>query len=226
MSVNSKMTAIANAIRGKTGKTGTLTLDDMARDIAAIDTSEDLDEVLDEQDSIIEQIQIALEGKAVKPEQTKTATPSLSQQTISPDSGYTLGGVTVEPITADLLTSLDPDFKPENIAGGINLFGMDGTRPAGAKVATGQITSSSYTLTVTGLNFKPEHVVLIKISGYETGVLLYDYDTSGKYYASGSNKSQICTHTLTDNGFTAVGAGINTSVAGFSGSYYWIAWAE
>ena len=64
MSVNSKLTAIADAIRAKTGGTGLLTLDNMAQDIAAIDTSENLDEVLDEQDSIIDQIQAALEGKA------------------------------------------------------------------------------------------------------------------------------------------------------------------
>lgn len=64
MSVNSKMTAIADAIRAKTGGTGLLTLDDMAQDIAAIDTSENLDEVLDEQESLIDQIQAALEGKA------------------------------------------------------------------------------------------------------------------------------------------------------------------
>ena len=47
---------------------------------------------------------------AAKPEQTKTATPSLSQQTISPDSGKVLSGVTVEPITSTLLTSLDSDM--------------------------------------------------------------------------------------------------------------------
>ena len=37
MSVNEKMTAIANAIRAKTGKTGSLTLDQMASDIASIE---------------------------------------------------------------------------------------------------------------------------------------------------------------------------------------------
>lgn len=62
-----------------------------------------------------------------KPEQTKTATPSLSQQTISPDSGKVLSGVTVEPITSTLLTSLDSDFKAENIAEGVNMFGLVGT---------------------------------------------------------------------------------------------------
>ena len=67
---------------------------------------------------------------AAKPEQTKTATPSLSQQTISPDSGKVLSGVTVEPITSTLLTSLDPDFKAENIAEGVNMFGLVGTMAA------------------------------------------------------------------------------------------------
>ena len=64
MSVNTKMTAIADAIRAKTGGTELLTLDAMAQDIAAIDTSENLDDVLTEQESIIDQIQAALEGKA------------------------------------------------------------------------------------------------------------------------------------------------------------------
>lgn len=114
MSVNSKMTAIADAIRSKTKKTGTLTLDQMATDIASIDTS--------------------------KPEQTKIATPSLSQQTISPDSGKVLSGVTLEPITSTLLTSLDSDFKAENIAEGVDMFGLVGTMQAGPSVETCTVT--------------------------------------------------------------------------------------
>ena len=73
-------------------------------------------------------IPIINEGES-KPEQTKTATPSLSQQTIGPDSGYALSGVTVEPITSDLLTSLDSDFKAENIAEGVDMFGVVGSMP-------------------------------------------------------------------------------------------------
>lgn len=79
MSVNSKMTAIADAIRAKTGGTGLLTLDDMAQDIAAIDTSENLDEVLTEQDSIIDQIQAALEGKAAASMETCSVTASCNE---------------------------------------------------------------------------------------------------------------------------------------------------
>lgn len=63
MSVNSKMTAIADAIRAKTGDTSALTLDQMAIDIANIDTSENLDDVLAEQETLIDDIKTALEGK-------------------------------------------------------------------------------------------------------------------------------------------------------------------
>ena len=76
-------------------------------------------------------IPIINEGES-KPEQTKTATPSLSQQTIGPDSGYALSGVTVEPITSDLLTSLDADFKAENIAEGVDMFGVVGSMSGGS----------------------------------------------------------------------------------------------
>ena len=41
MSVKSKMTAIADAIREKTGKTGTLTLDQMAEEISGISVNDD-----------------------------------------------------------------------------------------------------------------------------------------------------------------------------------------
>ena len=92
-----------------------------------------------------------------KPEQTKTATPSLSQQTIVPDSGKVLSGVTINPITAALLTSLDPDFKPENIAKDANLFGLVGTHEGGGEIvyATGTGTTVRGVNTINGLAFKP-----------------------------------------------------------------------
>ena len=117
-------------------------------------------------------IPIINEGES-KPEQTKTATPSLSQQTISPDSGYALSGVTVEPITSDLLTSLDADFKAENIAEGVDMFGLIGTlaASAGMQVATGTEVSTTawdpheYTISssfsVTGLSFEPKIILIL-----------------------------------------------------------------
>ena len=94
-------------------------------------------------------IPIINEGES-KPEQTKTATPSLSQQTISPDSGYALSGVTVEPITSDLLTSLDSDFKAENIAEGVDMFGVVGTHAGASNLQSKSVTyTANGTTTIT-----------------------------------------------------------------------------
>ena len=88
-----------------------------------------------------------------KPEQTKTATPSLEQQTISPDSGKTLSGVTVEPITSSLLTSLDSDFKAENIAEGVDMFGVSGIYAGGSselgELGTPTVNTSTGIVTAT-----------------------------------------------------------------------------
>ena len=60
--------------------------------------------------------------------QSKTATPSLSSQSITPDSGYDgLSSVTVNPITGTLLGNLDADFVAENIKKDVNMFGVVGT---------------------------------------------------------------------------------------------------
>lgn len=191
MSVNSKMTAIADAIRAKTGGTELLTLDAMAQDIAAIDTSENLDDVLTEQDALIADIKSTLAEKGVKPEQTKTATPSLSQQTISPDSGKTLSGVTVEPITSTLLTSLDSDFKAENIAEGVDMFGLIGTlaASAGMQVAKGNVDIEAalndddgviiFEGAVTGLTFAPTFVLLLYDGGEGGGIGFAPYEFVG-----------------------------------------------
>ena len=64
MSVNSKLTAIADAIRAKTGGTSQLTLDQMATEISNISGNvEDLDAVLTEQSDLISQIKLALQNK-------------------------------------------------------------------------------------------------------------------------------------------------------------------
>lgn len=197
MSVNSKMTAIADVIRSKTKKTGTLTLDQMATDIASIDTS--------------------------KPEQIKTATPSLSQQTISPDSGKVLIEVTINPITAALLTSLDADFKAANIAEGVNMFGLVGTHAGGDKFATGTVNVLSNKLTVTGLSFKPSHAMLvlksINTAGWAANAYRGVYDSEGR---SEVGSVDTVPFTLLDDGFEYSASSTGKLV----GTYYWVAWAE
>lgn len=58
-----------------------------------------------------------------KPEQSKTATPSTSSQTILPDTGYTLSSVTVNAVTS----SIDNNIKASNIKEGIEILGVTGT---------------------------------------------------------------------------------------------------
>ena len=100
------LTVVGNAIRAKTGGTGLLTFPaGMAAAVSGIQTA--------------------------KPEQAKSATPSLSAQTITPDSGKALSSVSVSAITKELLAQLDGDFVASNILQGVNLFGLAGTATAG-----------------------------------------------------------------------------------------------
>lgn len=66
-----------------------------------------------------------------KPTQVKTATPSLSSQSITPDSGYDLSRVDISAITSQLLASLDADFVAENIKKDVDLFGLIGSLEGG-----------------------------------------------------------------------------------------------
>lgn len=100
------LTTVCNAIRAKTGGTGLLAFPaGMAEAVSGIQTA--------------------------KPEQAKSATPSLSAQTITPDSGKVLSSVSVSAITKELLAQLDGDFVASNILQGVDLFGLAGTATAG-----------------------------------------------------------------------------------------------
>lgn len=114
------LTTVGNAIRAKTGGSDLLTFPEgMAAAVSGIQTA--------------------------KPEQAKSATPSLSAQTITPDIGKVLSAVSVSAITKELLAQLDADFVASNILQGVDLFGLAGTATAGgggsgAKIVTGKFT--------------------------------------------------------------------------------------
>lgn len=193
MSVNSKMTAIADAIRAKTGGTGTLTLDQMATDIAAIDTSEDLDAVLAEQAELIADIKTALEGKAA-------------------------GNITAEDLTPELLTSLDPDFTADNIAEGVDLFGLVGTLSS-VKMATGTVTTASKQVSVQGLDFQPNKVIMVSSTG--NGVIATNNAIGYAQYGTDIIRNSYSL-TFSGNGFTYKD---NTAYYEyFSGAYTYVAW--
>ena len=101
MSVNSKMTALADEIRELSGTTGKIGLDDMTTHVANANIE------IDDQTTLLEQAIAALEGKTAVGSlapvlQDKTVTPATSSQTVTPDSGYDgLARVTVNAIPSN-----------------------------------------------------------------------------------------------------------------------------
>ena len=101
MSVNSKMTTLADEVRELSGTTTTKSIDTMTSDINEANTE------ISSQMNLINQIATALEGKASGGEinlQNKTVTPTESSQSIKADSGYdALDTVTVNAIPSNYI---------------------------------------------------------------------------------------------------------------------------
>lgn len=64
-----------------------------------------------------------------KPDQDKTANPSTQTQVIRPDAGYELASVTINAVTSDI----DSNIQPENIAKDVEILGVTGTLSSGAE---------------------------------------------------------------------------------------------
>lgn len=61
--------------------------------------------------------------EADKPDQTKTVTPTIEEQVITPDTGYELASVTVAAVTSDI----DSNIVAENIKKDVSILGVKGT---------------------------------------------------------------------------------------------------
>ena len=66
--------------------------------------------------------------EADKPDQTKVVAPSLEEQTVTPDDGYELAEVTIEAVTNEI----DSNIQPENIKKDVSILGVTGTLEGGA----------------------------------------------------------------------------------------------
>lgn len=79
-----------------------------------------------------------------KPDQTKTVDPSTSSQTVTPDIGYELSSVTVNPVTS----SIDSNIAASNIKQGVSILGVDGTvEELNGQTKTVSPSTSSQTIT-------------------------------------------------------------------------------
>jgi len=96
-----------------------------------------------------------------KPDQTKTATPTTSQQVIEPDTGYELASVTINPVTA----AIDANIVAGNIAPGITILGVSGTYTSDANATASDIlvgkTAYINGVKVTGIAVAEDGVQLI-----------------------------------------------------------------
>ena len=98
MVLTDKLSNIANAIRTKTETTGKMTLTEMPDKILGIQTSEDLDTELTEQQQLISELKTTLENKAAGGVTINNQDKTITENgTYTADSGYTgLGTVTVD----------------------------------------------------------------------------------------------------------------------------------
>lgn len=144
----STMTNMADTIRQITGTTGPITGEEVSDYVVAnLPNSENLDEVLEDQDDIIAQIQTMLQGKAAGGGefvlQDKTITPTTSKQIVTADSGYDgLDTVTVNAMPT--ATQATPSITVSS-AGLItaNSTQSAGYVASGTKSATKQLTTQA-----------------------------------------------------------------------------------
>lgn len=79
--------------------------------------------------------------------QAKSVTPGAGAQTVTPDAGY--DGL------ASVAVAGDADLVAANIKSGVNIFGVTGTLPEGAQVASGTVTVNSNLPVTFNVGFNP-----------------------------------------------------------------------
>ena len=190
MSVNSKMTAIADQIRTLQGGTDKLGLDAMAAEIDVANRT------VESQAELLAALNQALSGKGVPSDATlqeKTVTPSASPQDICADAGnYALSKVVVEG---------DEDLIPANIKRGVEIFGVKGSYSgSGGSVSTKttaplEVNGTDYS--VDGMPqmgfYKRDYELNTTIHLAYTGskTFLHWLDTRGKILSAGAVEAEF-----------------------------------
>lgn len=149
MSINSKMTALADEIRELSGTSGALGLDAMTNKI-----SEANEEIVNQSESLASAL-AALEGKVAGSAspvlQEKTVTPITSEQSVTPDSGYDgLSKVTVNAIPSNYVKPMgiigitsNGSYNVTNYATAIVSVGGGGLPTIIPTISTGFVNSTA-----------------------------------------------------------------------------------
>lgn len=118
-----------------------------------------------------------------KPDQTKEANPTTSQQIIRPDTGYELASVTINAVT----NSIDNNIKAENIKEGISILGVTGS--VQEKINTSDATATAESI----LDTKTAYVNDLKITGTmsNNGELTYTPTLNGQTIPQGYTSGGI-----------------------------------
>ena len=208
MSVNSKMTAIANEVRTLNGGTEKLGLDAMAAQVGAANV------VIDEQADMLAQLRTKLEGKAVPDNmvlQEKEVTPSAEEQIVTPDPGSTA--------LSKVIVTGDADLIAANIKRNVEIFGVKGTYTGESGTASAKTTAeleiNGDSYTVNGIpqsgHYHRHHDLNTNIELSYTGSksFLHWLGASSKIVGDGA---KTVTYVFTDKG-TAVPVVVDESIA-------------
>lgn len=114
-----------------------------------------------------------------KPDQTKTCTPTTTQQTITPDTGYELASVTVDGVTS----AVDNNIQAGNIKSGVSILGVTGNY-SGIDTSDADATADDI------YKDKTAYVNGVKVTGR---VLTYPISNSNrfKYFYDYKNQSDL-----------------------------------